>query len=250
MSQHKGNLFEGILLCSDMDGTLAEGTSIPHRNLDAIASFTAQGGLFTVSSGRDHDYLEKWTGGFCNAPFICLNGAMIFDAKTGQKLFDAPMARDSVRTLFFLKEHDIRHEALYMYVGHGKGSVPVSLDTFSPDDVGDEPIYKLLFVFKTPEETQAVQRLLSEAFPEYQFTRSWYVGLEQLSADAGKGFCVRHLKAHLGAKRLICVGDFENDASMFQAADMAFAPQNALHQVCHVAEGAIADIISKLPLLL
>ena len=254
----KAGKYEGILLCTDMDGTLAMGTSIPKRNLDAIAHFTEEGGLFTISSGRDHGYLEELGGGFCNAPFVCLNGAMIYDAKSHEVLFDKPMDFDSMRTIMYIKEHHLPCDAIYMYIGHGKDSVRIDLENFNPDQIGNEPIYKLLFIIKTPEETLAVRDELSKAFPEYQFTRSWHVGLEQLSANAGKGLCVSQLKTRFGAKKLICVGDFENDESMLLAADIAFAPQNAYtgvkalvqHIVCDVQDGAIADVIEMLPSLL
>lgn len=250
--------FDGVLICSDMDGTLAIGTNIVQRNLDAIAYFTAEGGKFTISSGRDHDYLEKIAGGFCNAPYICLNGAMIYDAQAGQVLFDEPMSIEALNILTFIKKNNIPHKAMYMYIGHGKDSVGISLDTFSADDFGSEPIYKILLVIATEEETLAVKKTLSDAFPAYQFTRSWYVGLEIMSKNAGKGVCVKQLKKHLGAKTLICVGDFENDISMLLAADMAFAPQNAAdfvkalpcREVCHVDDGCIADIIEILPSIL
>ena len=44
--------FDGILLCSDWDGTLFDGTSIPENNVEAIRYFQRNGGTFTLSSGR------------------------------------------------------------------------------------------------------------------------------------------------------------------------------------------------------
>ena len=44
--------FDGILLCSDWDGTLSDSGNIPKANIDAIRYFQREGGLFTFASGR------------------------------------------------------------------------------------------------------------------------------------------------------------------------------------------------------
>ena len=47
--------FDGLLLVSDFDDTLYDSRHrVPERNLEAIAYFRAQGGKFTVATGRAH----------------------------------------------------------------------------------------------------------------------------------------------------------------------------------------------------
>jgi hypothetical protein len=46
-------------------------------------------------------------------------------------------------------------------------------------------------------------------------------------SDASKGGAIKTLKALLGLERIICFGDGDNDLSMFEAADEAYAPANA-----------------------
>ncbi len=46
-------------------------------------------------------------------------------------------------------------------------------------------------------------------------------------SDASKGGAIETLKELLGVKRVICFGDSDNDLSMFEAADEAYAPANA-----------------------
>ena len=50
--------YEGILLCSDLDGTLyTSGTKqISPENLEAVKYFIANGGQFTFASGRPPEY--------------------------------------------------------------------------------------------------------------------------------------------------------------------------------------------------
>ena len=45
--------FDGILICTDLDGTLLNGDSaVSKENLDAIEYFKAEGGIFTFITGR------------------------------------------------------------------------------------------------------------------------------------------------------------------------------------------------------
>jgi hypothetical protein len=46
-------------------------------------------------------------------------------------------------------------------------------------------------------------------------------------SDASKGGAIKTLKELLGLERVICFGDSDNDLSMFEAADEAYAPANA-----------------------
>lgn len=47
-----GQIFKGMLLVSDIDGTLTELTEIPQNNIEAINRFIALGGTFTLCTGR------------------------------------------------------------------------------------------------------------------------------------------------------------------------------------------------------
>ncbi|MGB1311839.1 MAG: HAD family hydrolase [Leucothrix sp.] len=49
--------------------------------------------------------------------------------------------------------------------------------------------------------------------------------------DANKGGAVTMLKAELGMDKVICFGDSDNDSSMFEIADEAYATANALDEV-------------------
>ena len=57
--------------------------------------------------------------------------------------------------------------------------------------------------------------------------------------SASKGGAVEQLKRDLGAKRVICFGDSDNDLSMFALADEAYAPVNAKEDVKKAATAVI-----------
>ena len=74
-------IFDGILLCTDLDGTLLKNDgSISSENLEAIEYFKREGGAFTFVTGRPHyiahDICEMIKP---NVPFGCLNGGGVYD---------------------------------------------------------------------------------------------------------------------------------------------------------------------------
>ena len=76
-------MFSDILLTADFDRTLTGPDSkIPQRNLDAVAFFMANGGTFTVNTGRSlpqSALLRQEVP--MNAPFLCYNGSLAIDEK-------------------------------------------------------------------------------------------------------------------------------------------------------------------------
>ena len=81
--------FEGILFCTDLDGTLyASDKSVSERNLEAIEYFKAEGGAFTFITGR----VPKTSTDICrtikpNVPYGCINGGGIFDHVNNEYLW-------------------------------------------------------------------------------------------------------------------------------------------------------------------
>ena len=70
--------FDGILLCTDFDGTLAIKEQVSQENCDAIRYFQENGGKFTILSGRHPFFLKEHLEGFTvNAPLVGYNGAYI-----------------------------------------------------------------------------------------------------------------------------------------------------------------------------
>lgn len=84
--------FDGVLLASDMDGTLLDsGHEISRENAEAVRYFTDNGGLFTIASGRMIPAIELYTRQLSiNAPVIALNGAAVYDIKSSALLRSRP----------------------------------------------------------------------------------------------------------------------------------------------------------------
>ena len=73
--------FDGILLCTDLDGTLLRNDkSISQENLDAIEYFKSEGGYFTFITGRMPCFSEEiYQVVRPNAPIGCINGGGVYD---------------------------------------------------------------------------------------------------------------------------------------------------------------------------
>ncbi|MCD8004518.1 MAG: HAD hydrolase family protein, partial [Oscillospiraceae bacterium] len=83
MSTGESDIFSGVLLVSDYDDTLyGSNLHISPENRRAIRRFIAQGGLFTVATGRARKTFTPQVALEdipLNAPAILSNGATIFD---------------------------------------------------------------------------------------------------------------------------------------------------------------------------
>ena len=57
-------IFDGVLLVSDFDDTLVDRKKrLPERTKTALSRFVAQGGKFTLASGRGLEPLSRRKGG-------------------------------------------------------------------------------------------------------------------------------------------------------------------------------------------
>lgn len=129
---------------------------------------------------------------------------------------------------------------------------------------GDDEIlaqlpHKVNFVFDTPEQTEKALSTMRELFPDQLFVQSWATGMELLAPGAGKGNAVLRLREILEKeghpiRKVVCAGDYGNDASMLEIADIGYAVANASEECRAVAdrmtvscdESAIAAIIEEL----
>ena len=249
--------FEGVLLCTDLDGTLAIGKDIPERNRRALSRFMAEGGMLSLCPGRGTDYLMKMEGVLPNAPYISCNGTEIYDGKAGKLLWQKGMeGADCFRVVEYLKDRGFSDIGGYCYFSDGsslnRGTPLAAFDTMCGEG---KTVLKIVYIFPDKVTAAQTEEDLKKVFPCYTFTRSWPEGVEQIHPEAGKGVAVQLLKQRLGARTLVCIGDEEIDHSMLRAADLAFAPANATEEtkrlarevLCPVEEGALMDLIDVLP---
>ena len=92
-------------------------------------------------------------------------------------------------------------------------------------------VEELQFYFMSPSARERVQEMLA-GFPELSAA---YTGMyvEVFSAGASKGNALQALSGYLGIEKeeVACIGDGENDLSMFRAAGLRIAMGNAVPEL-------------------
>ena len=107
--------FDGVLLASDFDDTYYsnEGVVAP-ANLEALAYFEAQGGRFTISTGRAHrTFAPLLHLTPVNAPVILANGAQLYDFEKEELLAEFTMPDTAAAVL---EDKGVQHNAVVWYL--------------------------------------------------------------------------------------------------------------------------------------
>lgn len=249
--------FSDYIICSDYDGTLDYG-GVCEKNIEAINYFVSHGGKFTLCTGRrgEEFYFGKKRDFEINAPIIGLTGAQIYDGES-EKVIEQYCLEDNWQELVEDIIAGIEYEQILEFVGFDK---TVKINTSDKPEcrkilhlMEKEKLYKITGY--TDYNSSPVDPNLYEICSgKCNLTSNGYTTYEITGCGVDKGAGALKVKELVGAKTLICVGDFLGDISMLQVADVSYAVGNALPEVkavadkttVHATEGAIASIIEDL----
>ena len=270
-------MFSDVLLTVDFDRTLTgPDSTIPQRNLDAIRFFMANGGTFTVNTGRSVNTFRPYLSSIpVNAPFLLYNGSAAYE--NGKLTLCRPIDLDLWQTMAEMRKHfpdmnleiqgvkthylvDERPEFAAFYDalgwGHEKAVFGTDIGPFLKfslfgrirhNEVGD------LFT-ATEEELRCFDEAEAKIHTLYGDKVEVYRAAPRIIDVHAKGVsklrAARDLQAKLGKKYLVCVGDAENDTTMLDGADFAYCPADGViadryENVCPCGQGAVADVILK-----
>lgn len=249
-------IFDGILICTDLDGTLYRNDkSVSEENLRAIEYFKREGGYFTFVTGR----MPYYAGGALkliepNAPFGCINGGGLYDHIRGEYVFNTELDREA----FELVEHieklfpkvGIQASSFYhtFFYRYNDAMLNFRKVAALPDiqchyrEV-PEPVGKVIFATFDEEEIHGVERAL-RAHPlaeKFDFIRSERTLFEILPKGVNKGVSIVKLSEYLkiDVSKTVAVGDYNNDVPMLLEAGLGVAVGNA----CPEAKAA-ADLVT------
>ncbi len=263
--------FDGILLCTDLDGTLYRNDkTVSKENREAIEYFKREGGFFTFITGRLPYYAQDaYRAAQPNVPFGCVNGGGVYDGETGKYIWTADMP-DGVMELvaciderlpevgiqvcafdktYFSKENET------MKIFRRITGLPNRACAYR--DVVD-PIAKIIFGTEHEDEILAIERTLKShpLADKFDFIRSERTLFEILPKGTHKGVALAKLTEHLHVdpSKTVAVGDYDNDVGMLQTAGLGVAVANASAAALAAAdtvtvsneEHAIAQVISDL----
>lgn len=268
-----------ILIVTDLDGTFFGNHGAPiERNLEAVERLKAQGGHFTIATGRTNLNLKhKWSDAadLVNAPVVGCNGAMLCDLRTDKMIDGRLMNREHVVELIELMVRDYPDLGARVSVEEGFLSSPGQRER-CPEVDRDLNKVAPAKVFTLPEEewttisdwykvvvrgaierTDEFRAVAEAKWPgRFETSKSGAAYLEFQAPDTTKATMLPALREYVEKKvgkpvKIYACGDYENDLTMLAAADVAVCPTNALdcvkaiadHCLCHHTEGLIASLI-------
>lgn len=252
------------LLAVDMDGTCLDRRSrMTDATLEALRKAAGRGVIIVPTTGRNLECIPHrlaagtlFTTGAMDEKknrdlfryVISSNGACVTDIRERKEIFRAPVPADDVLPL--LREcgklrlgiaSHIRHRYLLegrfltmagrlVYGKDARGVCCVrSMEEFIRK--GGYKVEEFQFYFFSPGAEQDVRSVL-EKYPDL---RAAYTGIyvEVYSKDASKGRALAELARHLNIRKeeIACIGDGENDLSMFEAAGLRIAMGNAVEDL-------------------
>ncbi len=262
--------FSGMLLASDFDGTLADSKGeIPAFVREKLSYFIAEGGFFTVCTGRSGQGFHAWDSAIMNAPALVANGQMAYDYAEKRTVFAEGAAREDCGVLwevaarfpsvgFELYTPDFGTFAYRMDARSRQHLERQFISYAAVTSLEEVPFPLVKIMFSCGRETaQALQRFFNAVdLGRLAYNPTGGDFVELLRADCGKGVGLLRLASLLGIpkNRVFAVGDGDNDLQLLSAAAAGFAPENACSEAKAVASfivpsndrGAVGHVVDLL----
>ena len=269
--------FDGCILASDVDGTLIFGDVFPQNNIEKIAQFVREGGVFSLATGRSVgavsmvlDKIKEYVG-----PSIMANGCMIYDFSKDEILLNNTIT-DDVKELIFeagekfegfgIELHSGWNTFLYKDEQEVRDHQSYEKLTGKPatrEEVEHLGWNKALFTNANPDEHKKIDEFFKERTnkavcvptnADIYGRRRYY--REILPTGVNKASALLELVKMLGIKEggFFAIGDYMNDISMLKIADISACPETSPDEVREVSsyhtrpaqDGAVADFIDYL----
>lgn len=248
------------LLAVDMDGTCLDSKSkMSEKTVNALRSLSEKGIIVVPTTGRNLNCLPhrlKKENFYRYA--ITSNGACIYDMKEGKKIFNSCISGETAAKL--LKEFknngfgitaQIENEyylqgkllSLAGRIYYGKDSEN-SLTVKSIEDYiksTQSEVEEIQLYFLSAKSKKKAEKILASYSNVSSAYSSIYV--EIFDINASKGIALAKLSEQLGITKdeIACIGDGENDLSMFAESGIKFAMGNAVEILKEKADYILPD---------
>jgi len=259
-----------IMLITDLDGTLLPQNKVLNpKDKEAIRKFRADGGKFTVATGRTlqsaRRYFEELE---VDMPVIMYNGSLIYELSEDKVMFTDVLpdcAREIGREIFDFMENPggevLRLDNIYIVCNNEYEDEHTQICQVEPvyttlDEVPEGDWFKILFAAKPDDITKIEEFVKTKGYP-VDFVRSHDIFIEMLPKNSSKGAALREYIKLMGLSdhKVYAAGDYNNDIEMLEAADIGAATANAQQDVKDIADvvlcnssddGAIAELIDRI----
>ncbi|MEJ2042242.1 MAG: HAD-IIB family hydrolase [Reinekea sp.] len=253
------------LLFFDLDGTLLNGNErLSEKTRFALSELDRLGVNWTIATGRmPHGAREALSDLTFKHPQVYKNGVLLWDLNEDKVINKIEMDRDEVMEVCRrLREHNIfpwlntldqenRIGAVIRGISSPReqawadqmrkvGVVVQERDDYS--DVMDHilnifAITDNSVVINMAEELADIKGVAVYAGPDMYGPNQYWMDVHH--ASGSKGDAARMVSEQLGAKKLICFGDSDNDLSMFRLADECYAMGQGLDELKAIATETI-----------
>lgn len=261
--------FSDWLVVSDIDGTLNnKARKLPERNKKAIEKFVAQGGHFTLASGRNPQSMERHFKSLpiSGTPAVVINGAGIYDFQKQEMIHFSAMNDEAMEIAvkaakkFWMVDVVVVAKDIIYITGlgaFGKWFVVV-------DDLKHKHIYDIAKVPKEdwgkvifsglPMHIKKVKKYFESLnSSELTLMSSSVASFEILAKNTHKGTAVLKLAEMLGIDKshTAAIGDYFNDYDMLKTVGVPACCGQAPEELkeisefvaCHCNNGAVADFL-------
>lgn len=253
------------LIVFDLDGTLLNSSgALSDYTRDTLVELSKQGIAYTVATGRTvHAARELLSGHGFRLPQVYKNGVMIWDPVSDdyshqnfltlpevEQVLQAVMAQQVTPFVFTLEpgnRHAIYHTPLRSDIEHklvtdfiqrsGVEILPAAQMPANAEITNISAIGAVNAMQSIETLIESQPHLVAYAGPAWEGDNWRWLDVHH--SNASKGGAIETLRQQLGASRIVCFGDGENDLSMFEQADEAYAPANAPEQVKQAASAVI-----------
>ncbi len=263
-------VFDGCLLVSDIDGTLLHHGTIAQKNIEAIRYFEANGGYFTVATGRGIGaFDQEYKMSEANVPAIGIHGGTVYDFAKKETLYLNALGEEDKQAIIALAKQfsqmgfevfcdgtmnicrrspDIDWHAQYEHVNA----------TYEPiENIMDRSWSKVVFSTENGMGQKMLEysQTLKTDKGAFHITNAVLVKLLELYPASNKKSKAMHFLAdYLGVShdRVFAIGDYYNDIDMIEKAKIGAAVKDSPKEIINASkyvtkascqEGAVAEFI-------
>ena len=229
----------------DMDGTLLSTTNeISERNQEAINQLMNQGIKVFLATGRQYEITAPYHRSLgLNTPLICLNGAAIYDGRTGKALYTKPVNINEEQLFQITNELDYN---VFVHTVNGLYCKQLCVEVQSwikeggilPSYVGELTHANYPTVLKYSIRSKTPCPHVSSLFKPEATVIDWNDGFELVAPEVSKWSAIQTLlKAYrISPLDVVTIGDGPNDVQMLKGAGMGVAMENGTPEIKGVAD--------------